>query len=69
MDDQRIEIDSGEEQQMFCSLSVLNGYKGVRRPECEADNYRPLVLRLGMRGATTPFSLRPHCVVHIVHVV
>jgi hypothetical protein len=51
---------------MFCSLSVLNGYKGIRRPECEADIYRPLVLRLGMCGARTPFSLRLHRVVHIL---
>jgi hypothetical protein len=54
---------------MFCSLSVLNGYKGVRRPGCKADNYRPLVLHLGMCGATTPFSLRLHGLVHIEHAV
>jgi hypothetical protein len=54
---------------MFFSLIVLNGYKGIRRPECEADNYSPLVPRLGMCGATTPFSLRLHGVVHIGHAV
>jgi hypothetical protein len=46
---------------MFCSLSVLNGHKGVRRPECEADNYRPLVLLIGMRGATAPFFTSSLC--------